>query len=137
VDNVQCISDRRGSSCASSVRRKTVLVVDDESGFRELIASILSKAGYQVDGAADGSEAIAYAGKNQIDLLITDIVMPNREGIETIQYFSKLVPRIPVVAVSGNGRYLRSAKALGAVATMEKTAVVADLLRIVRSVIGE
>ena len=136
MDNAERISDRWGASGAS-LRRKMVLVVDDDSGFRELIVSILSKAGYQVDGVADGSEAMAFAGRNQIDLLITDIVMPNREGIETIQYFSKLVPKVPVVAVSGNGRYLRSAKALGAIATMEKTAVVADLLRIVRSVIEE
>jgi CheY-like chemotaxis protein len=112
-------------------------VVDDEPCFRDLIASILCKAGYQVDGAADGSEAMLFAGKNHIDLLITDIVMPNREGIETIQYFSKLAPKLPIVAVSGNSGYLRSAKALGAVATMEKTAVGVDLLRIVRSVIGE
>jgi DNA-binding NtrC family response regulator len=136
MDNAEPISDRRGAS-STSLRRKMVLVVDDDSGFRELVVSILSKAGYQVDGVADGSEAMAFAGRNQIDLLITDIVMPNREGIETIQYFSKLVPKVPIVAVSGNGRYLRSAKALGAVATMEKTAVVADLLRIVRSVIEE
>jgi len=136
MDNAERISDRRGASSAS-LGRKMVLVVDDDSGFRELIVSILSTAGYQVDGVADGSEAMAFAGRNQIDLLITDIVMPNREGIETIQYFSKLVPIVPVVAVSGNGRYLRSAKALGAVATLEKTAVVADLLRIVRSVIEE
>jgi CheY-like chemotaxis protein len=136
MDNAHGIYDGWRPSSAS-LRRKRVLVVDDDSGFRELIVSILSKAGYQVDGVADGSEAMTFAGGNQIDLLITDIVMPNREGIETIQYFSKLVPKVPVVAVSGNGRYLRSAKALGAVATMEKTAVVADLLRIVRSVIEE
>jgi DNA-binding NtrC family response regulator len=136
MDNAERISDRRGAS-STSLRRKMVLVVDDDSGFRELIVSILSTAGYQVDGVADGSEAMAFAGSNQIDLLITDIVMPNREGIETIQYFSKLVPKVPIVAVSGNGRYLRSAKALGAVATMEKTAVVADLLRIVRSAIED
>jgi CheY-like chemotaxis protein len=136
VDNAAQVSDRSGAFCASSLGRKTVLVVDDDPCFRELLAAILSKAGYQVDGVADGSEAVLFAGNNQIDLLITDIVMPNREGIETIQYFSKLLPKVPIVAVSGNSSYLRPAKALGAVATMEKTAVVADLLRIVRSVIG-
>jgi CheY-like chemotaxis protein len=102
-----------------------------------LVAAILSKAGYHVDGVVDGSEAIGFASKNEIDLIITDIVMPNREGIETIQYFSKLVPRVPIVSVSGNSRYLRSAKALGAVATLEKTAIFQDLLHTVQSVIGE
>jgi CheY-like chemotaxis protein len=137
MDNTQHISDSGGPSCAPSPRRKTVLVVDDEPSFRDLVAAILSKAGYHVDGVVDGSEAMGFASKNQIDLIITDIVMPNREGIETIQYFSKLVPKVPIVAVSGNSRYLRSAKALGAVATLEKTAIFQDLLHTVQSLIGE
>ena len=116
--------------------QKTVLVVDDDAGFRELAASILCKGGYRVDEAGDGSEAIAAAQKSPIDLLITDIVMPNREGIETIQYFSKALPKVPIVAVSGSSCYLRPAKALGAAAILEKTSVADDLLRIVRSVIG-
>jgi CheY-like chemotaxis protein len=99
--------------------------------------SILCKAGYQVDEAADGSEASMVARKRQIDLLVTDILMPNREGIETIQYFSKALPNVPIVAVSGSSCYLRSAKALGATATLEKTSVATDLLPIVRSLIGE
>jgi CheY-like chemotaxis protein len=137
MDDTQHISDRGGPACASSPRRKTVLVVDDEPYFRELVAAILCNAGYQVDGVVDGSEAIAFASKNRIDLLITDIVMPNREGIETIQYFSKLVPKVPILAVSGSSRYLRSAKALGAFATLEKTATVPDLLHTVQNLIGE
>ena len=136
MDNTQLTSDRAGLSCASSPRRKSVLVVDDDAYFRELVATILCKAGYQAHGVVDGSEAIAFASKNRIDLLITDIVMPNREGIETIQYFSKLVPKVPIVAVSGNSRYLQSAKALGAVAALEKTATVPDLLHTVQSLIG-
>jgi DNA-binding NarL/FixJ family response regulator len=71
-----------------------------------------------------------------VDLVITDIVMPNREGIETIRYFSKALPNIPIVAVSGISSYLRPAKALGAAATLEKTSVIADLLGTVQSVIG-
>jgi CheY-like chemotaxis protein len=131
------ISDRSETLAVSPPRLKTVLVVDDDTGFRELIASILVKAGYRVHEAADGSEAIAAARESQIDLLITDIVMPNREGIETIQYFSKALPNVPIVAVSGSSQYLRSAKALGAAATLEKTSVATDLLLFVRSVIGE
>jgi CheY-like chemotaxis protein len=137
MGNAEGISDRSATLPESSFSRKTVLVVDDDTGFRELITSILCKAGYQVDKAADGSEAITVARNRQIDLLITDIVMPNREGIETIQYFSKALPNVPIVAVSGSSRYLRSAKALGATATLEKTSVATDLLHLVRSVIGE
>jgi CheY-like chemotaxis protein len=134
MDHPASTSDPIG---ALSLPRKTILVVDDEPAFRELVVSILGKAGYQVDEAADGSEVMGFARENRIDLLITDIVMPNREGIETIQYFSKLLPKVPVIAVSGSSSYLRPAKVLGATATLEKTSVADSLLPLVRSVIGE
>ena len=137
MGNAEGIADRSGTLSGSPFTRKTVLVVDDDTGFRELVTSILSEAGYQVDQAADGSEAIVVAGKSEINLLITDIVMPIREGIETIRYFSKALPKVPIVAVSGTSRYLQVAKALGAAATLEKTSVAADLLHTVRRVIGE
>jgi CheY-like chemotaxis protein len=131
----ELISDRSQEGVA--LRRKTVLVVDDDPCFRDLISSILCRAGYQVEEVADGAEAILLARKSQIDLLITDIVMPNREGIETIRYFSKTLPNVPIVAVSGKSSYLQPAKALGAVATLEKTSITVDLLRTVQSVIGQ
>src|SRR5580704_11168531 len=81
---------------------KTILVVDDDPCFRDLTVTILSRAGYQVEEASDGIEAIQRASGSRIDLVITDIVMPNREGIETIRYFSKALPNVPIVAISGN-----------------------------------
>jgi DNA-binding NtrC family response regulator len=125
------------TSAASPVRLKTVLVVDDDFRFRALIAAILCPAGYRVDEAEDGMDAVMHAHRHQIDLLITDLVMPNAEGIETIRYFSKHFPAMPVVAVSGRRSYLQPAKALGAVATIEKTSVVEHLLGVVRRAIGE
>jgi DNA-binding NtrC family response regulator len=124
-------------SAASPAQIKTVLVVDDDSRFRDLIASILCPAGYHVDEAEDGMGAMIHAHKDQIDLLITDLVMPNAEGLETLRYFSKHFPAMPVVAVSGSRSYLEPAKALGAVATIEKTKVFEDLLGVVRQAIGE
>jgi CheY-like chemotaxis protein len=137
MGNDERVSDPGAAVSVSPFRRKTVLVVDDDRGFRELVTSILCRAGYQVDEAGDGSEAAIVARKTPIDLLITDLVMPNREGIETIQYFSKTLPNVPIVAVSGSSCYLRPAKAIGARATLDKTSVTTDLLRIVQSVIGE
>jgi CheY-like chemotaxis protein len=121
----------------SPIRLKTVLVVDDDVLFRALVISILSSAGYKVDEAADGSEAIARVAKQHFDVMITDLVMPNREGLETIQYFSQHFPQVPIVAVSGKASYLRSASVLGAVATVEKTGVVAHLLGTIRRTMGE
>jgi CheY-like chemotaxis protein len=110
------------------MRTKTVLVVDDDPLFRDLIQAILGPAGYRVDEAEDGSKAVALSRQNHIDLLITDLVMPNSEGIETIQYFSKHLPKVPIVAISGKSAYLVSAKVLGAAATLDKTRVSEDLL---------
>jgi two-component system, OmpR family, response regulator len=115
---------------------KTVLVVDDDAQFRGLIHSILVPAGYRVDEAEDGSKAVAVSRANQIDLLITDLIMPNSEGIETIQYFAKHFPGLPVVAISGKSAYLESAKVLGAVATLDKTRVFEDLVGVVEHALG-
>ena len=128
------ISD--ASAAPAVLTGKTILVVDDDPCFRDLTVTILARAGCQVVEAADGIEAIQRASGSQIDLVITDIVMPNREGIETIRYLSKALPNVPIVAISGNSSYLRPAKALGAAATLEKTAVAADLLGTVQRVIG-
>jgi CheY-like chemotaxis protein len=128
------ISDRSAGPTVS--QRKTILVVDDDPCFRDLTVTLLSRAGYQVEEAADGTEAMLFVRNSEIDLIITDIVMPNREGIETIRYFSKELPNVPIVAMSGNSSYLRPAKALGAAATLEKKSVTADLVGIVQGVIG-
>jgi len=114
------------------MRAKTVLVVDDDPQFRDLIHSILGPAGYRVDEAEDGSMAVALSRQNHIDLLITDLIMPNSEGIETIQYFSKHLPKVPIVAISGKSAYLVPAKVLGAAATLDKTCVFRDLLGVVQ-----
>src|SRR5580693_8683290 len=99
------ISDRSAGPTVS--QRKTILVVDDDPCFRDLTVTLLSRAGYQVEEAADGTEAMLFVRNSEIDLIITDIVMPNREGIETIRYFSKELPNVPIVAMSGNSSYLR------------------------------
>jgi CheY-like chemotaxis protein len=107
---------------------KTVLIVDDDTGFRSLVANLLASAGYRSTEATNGSEAIKATRANRIDLIIMDLVMPDGEGMEAIRYFSKQSPSIPVVAVSGKSSYLPSAKALGAAATLVKANVVEELL---------
>jgi two-component system, chemotaxis family, chemotaxis protein CheY len=110
---------------------KMVLVVDDDPQFRGLVHSILGPAGYSVNEAEDGAKAIAISREIQIDLLITDLVMPDSEGIETIRYFGKHLPNVPIVAISGKSAYLVPAKVLGAAATLDKTRVFEDLLAVV------
>jgi CheY-like chemotaxis protein len=117
-------------------RLKNVLVVDDEPAVRELIRGILAEGGYSVTEAIDGDSAIRYAQCQPLDLIITDLVMPNREGIETIQHFHQKFPCLPIIAMSGNGLYLEPAKELGARAVLRKPFDAGHLLSAVRAAIG-
>jgi DNA-binding response OmpR family regulator len=103
---------------------------------RDAVAAVLGNAGYQVFQASDGAAAIADTRVRPIALLITDLVMPGQEGIETIQYFTQEFPTIPIIAMSGMREYLPMAKALGAAVALEKPIGFADLLQAVRSLIG-
>ena len=118
--------------------RASVLVVDDEAGIRELFALTLAGAGYEVAEAEDGKAAMAVLGERRFDLLITDLVMPEREGIETIREVRKRWPDLKILAVSGafGGAYLKPAKALGANATLPKPVSRDQLIASVRELLG-
>ena len=100
MDNTEHISDSGRSSSAWKLPRKTILVVDDEPDFRDLVASILREAGYRVEEASDGS-GVMLPGHNQIDLLITDIVMPKMSGHELAKRLAALRPGMKVLYLSG------------------------------------
>lgn len=106
--------------------KKRVLVVDDDSDMREAMAHILSAAGYAVELAADGDEAIARQRAHPAEVLITDVFMPSRDGLETIQYFHAEFPDVAIIAMTGGsptGRsedYLKVAAIAGAKATLRK-----------------
>lgn len=124
------------SASESGSRPRSILVVDDDSSVRELFAAMLEGAGHRVLQAPDGSAAIVYCRQRPVDLLITDLVMPEQEGIETIRQFVQEFPHIPIIATSGMAAYLPVAKALGAALVLEKPIAHADLLQAVRSLIG-
>ena len=115
---------------------RSILVVDDSLIMREALVAVLVNRGYEVFQASDGSAAIAEARQNPVDLLITDLVMPEQEGIETIQHFVQEFPEMPIIAMSGKIEYLPMAKALGAAAVLKKPFAHADLLKAVHDLIG-
>ena len=100
----------------------TVLVVDDEASVRGLFERVLTAAGFDVVLARDGAEALKKARGQRFDLLLTDLVMPEREGLEIIRILRKERPDLKVVAVSGafGGAFLKAAQLLGADATLLK-----------------
>jgi len=104
---------------------KQILVIDDEQQIRSLLKKMLEREGFDVITASDGKEGMKLFSNATVDLVITDIVMPEKEGIEIIRELKKEHPGIPVIAISGGGRnspesYLNVAKLLGAVAILQK-----------------
>jgi two-component system, chemotaxis family, chemotaxis protein CheY len=103
-----------------------VLVIDDDPTIRSLVAGILEANGHGLVQAMDGRVGAALFAKDSFDLVITDIVMPEQEGIETITAIRRVNRTIPILAISGSatvggaGDYLRAAAALGATATLQK-----------------
>ena len=115
---------------------RLILVVDDDSRLREALVAVLEDAGYGVLQASDGTTAVVLTHENPVSLLVTDLVMPGQEGMETIRHFVKEFPQIPVIAISGNPSYLTMAKALGASAVLAKPIGRAKLLKAVGDLIG-
>jgi DNA-binding response OmpR family regulator len=119
-----------------------ILLIDDDPALRHALCLALEKSGYAVAEYGDGRQALAAFMAQPADLVVTDIVMPEADGIETIRAFRKLNPVLPIIAMSGSGRigspsdYLKMARMIGASWLMAKPleidalrATVAQLLR--------
>ncbi|MCC7496926.1 MAG: PAS domain S-box protein [Bryobacterales bacterium] len=115
-----------------------ILVVDDEESIRLFLRMALEQAGYRVSEAADGRLALIEARKQPVDLLLTDIVMPEQEGLETIGRFRQELPGVRIIAMSGHfdAGYLRMAEALGADSALKKPIEIDALLARVGEVLA-
>ena len=103
----------------------SILVVDDEPGIRELLCMMLEAAGHKVVVAEDGLQAPKILATNPVEVVITDLLMPERDGLEFITEVRKKYPSIKIIAMSGGGHiardsYLRIAKNFGAHVLLEK-----------------
>lgn len=113
-----------------------ILIIDDEAPIRSMIRLVLERAGYAVAEAADGIEGIQRFREKPADLIITDLIMPNKDGIGVILELKKEFPGVKIIAMSGGGLnrpegYLRGAKKLGAAYTLSKPISRQELLRAV------
>jgi DNA-binding response OmpR family regulator len=102
-----------------------ILIIDDEELLRETIAQVLDDAGFDTREASDGEKGIAEFRKSRPDLVITDILMPTKEGIETIRELRRLSSGVKIIAMSGGGNvlktsYLDVARQLGANVVLKK-----------------
>ncbi|MSU70019.1 MAG: response regulator [Opitutaceae bacterium] len=103
----------------------SILVVDDDADLRDLLQSLLVAAGYCVTTAADGREACRLLARETFALVLTDLLMPEKDGIEVVGEMRRKYPSTPVIVMSGGGRlpqaeYLKLAKSFGAHAVLEK-----------------
>jgi DNA-binding response OmpR family regulator len=112
----------------------SVLVIDDDPLVRDSVRRVLERAGLTVDVAGGGHEGMERIGKAEPDLIVTDILMPDGEGMETIRAVRRKYPAARILAISGGSRlmgarYLLSlAKQLGATDVLAKPFGPADLL---------
>ncbi len=118
-----------------------ILIIEDEDGLRATMCAVLRNAGHNVQEAADGNAGLKCFKESSPDIVITDIVMPGKEGIETIVEVRRLAPKVKIIAMSGGGRsspkdYLKMARTLGASQTLSKPFWSEDLLASVKNLVG-
>jgi CheY-like chemotaxis protein len=104
----------------------TILVVDDSRGLRSTVCAVLRSAGHEVISAADAKQALRILDQRSVDLVFTDILMPEMDGLALIREIRRRVPFLPIVAMSGGGYFLsqeyclHTAKVFGATAVLSK-----------------
>lgn len=114
-----------------------ILIADDSSEFREWLSEVLTRAGHSVASARDGLEARCVARRGPFDLAVTDISMPNEEGLGLIRALRKSQPEMKIIAISGlDAETLDDARLLGAARTLRKPISAAVVLECVAAVMS-
>lgn len=119
-----------------------ILVIDDDLLVRTTIRMVLESYGHQVAEAENGKVGISTDADYNARLIITDIIMPEKEGIETIQHFRRVRPSVKIIAISGGGHLLQNtplaaARLLGADCVLTKPLSNSELLEAVNSCLSE
>jgi DNA-binding response OmpR family regulator len=116
-----------------------ILIIDDDDLLRGVLAKALTHAGHSVVEAMDGQQGVEVSRVTNLDLVITDLVMPVQEGVETIVTLRKEQPRLPIIAMSGgvaNSKlYLDIAGRIGAKRLLPKPFTPAELLAAINDIL--
>jgi CheY-like chemotaxis protein len=118
-----------------------ILIIDDDDAFRGMLRQVLEREGYQVVEARNGLEGMQHYRAAPSDLVITDILMPEQEGLETTRRLRQEYPEAKIIAISGGGRtgtqdFLLLAKRFGAQHTLWKPFPRQALLEAVHTLVG-
>lgn len=119
-----------------------ILVIDDEPVVTQTLRRYLERHGFEVFVASNGDEGCEIQAREQTDLVVTDILMPGREGFETIKVLREISPDVKIVAISGGGRnephtYLRFAQQFGADRAFSKPLDMTVLVSSIRELLGQ
>ena len=129
-----------------------ILVIDDEEDIRNVLKTVLERAGYEVDVAANANEGLDLLRANRPDLVITDIIMPGKDGVETVYDIRMEFPNTKIIVISGGGNvapmeyepsaiattaYLASAAAAGADISLTKPFERDELLNAIKGLLSE
>jgi DNA-binding response OmpR family regulator len=121
-----------------------ILVIDDDALVRETIKAMLVAGGHDVSTAVDGDDGCAQFSRSRFDLVICDMFMPGKDGIETVKELRESAPAVPIIGTTGGGSYravsnldpdglLRMSRTLGATQTIPKPFKIGDLLAAVQA----
>ena len=118
-----------------------ILVIDDEVQIRDVLRTVLERVGYEVTEAGDGNEGLQIYAEGNIDLVVTDIIMPEKGGIDTIMDLRRDFPEAKIIAISGGGMcgdisYLDMALGVGADRAIGKPFVLDDFLESVEDLLS-
>ncbi len=119
-----------------------ILIIDDNDQFCTMLQKRLELEGYEARSANDGDKGLEMLRHDPVDLVITDMIMPEKEGISTIVEIRRDFPKVKVIAISGGGTvspgsYLDTAKLLGAARTFSKPMDMSEFLSAVCEVLDE
>ena len=122
--------------------KRKVLIIDDNTDVLNMLYNLINRSGFETYSANDGDEGLKIFREISPDLVITDIIMPNKEGLEVIMELKKSLVRPKIIAISGGGKltpesYLPLAKRLGADHVLEKPFLPSELLRLIHSLFAE
>jgi CheY-like chemotaxis protein len=119
-----------------------ILLVDDDDLGRAAVHKMLEHSGFSVHSTGIGRDALAHYKDDPADLVITDLIMPDTDGLEMIQQLRKINPRVRVLAISGGGRveaeeYLSVARKFGAVGVLPKPFTATELREAVEGALAD
>jgi DNA-binding response OmpR family regulator len=118
-----------------------ILVIDDDKFVRISIRAVLEAAGYAVDDVGNANDGVALQRVTSFDTVIVDLMMPDKDGLETIRELKNYEPDLPIIAISGGGdivrkNFVKAAEMFGANATLEKPFEGDELLSTVANLVA-